>query len=171
MLRDIACVAAMDASEMSTKTILVADDDRLVRGTVANGLRQAGYEVIDSGDHKPQIEIQRLGADEIVRYQEEMRRRRAAEAEEEEAQDGGEENVESEEENVADGGDDDIEVVEGETTEEDEPLQPSDTRVPRSRSAATLQMWQSPPDIGHQGQSGQCRRQEAPPTPAPPTGG
>lgn len=41
---------------MSTKTILVADDDRLVRVTVANGLRQAGYEVIEASDGVEAVE-------------------------------------------------------------------------------------------------------------------
>ena len=35
---------------MSETTVLVADDDRLVRVTVAGGLRQAGYTVVEAAD-------------------------------------------------------------------------------------------------------------------------
>ena len=41
---------------MSATRILVADDDRLVRVTVAAGLRQAGYEVLEAGDGQEAVE-------------------------------------------------------------------------------------------------------------------
>ena len=42
---------------MSKGRILVADDDRLVRITVATGLRQAGYEVLEASDGEEAVRI------------------------------------------------------------------------------------------------------------------
>ena len=42
---------------MSKGRILVADDDRLVRITVAKGLRQAGYDVLEASDGEEAVRI------------------------------------------------------------------------------------------------------------------
>ena len=44
---------------MGKARILIADDDRLVRVTVATGLRQAGYEVIEAADGEDAVRLAR----------------------------------------------------------------------------------------------------------------